>query len=211
MGWSALGRRTALTVRRAGSAGVSNACIAHDVNPHAYLHRVVHCIVHGWPQAKLHDLLPDRMLADYPELHVGDPDALPMLLSTRWRTDSPKHERVPGAIASRTSLVSGLRRTGGQPRCAREESLRSELPAHLSTSRGNVAQVARDMGKARMQIHRWCRRSTPRRFARDQLACSTAKACLKELTAHTAPLAEAAIVVMPAGTLMTAVPFADRA
>ena len=48
------------------------------VNPRAYLHRVVHCIVHGWPQAKLRDLLPDRMLAEHPELYVGDPDALPM-------------------------------------------------------------------------------------------------------------------------------------
>jgi transposase len=53
-------------------------CIAHDVNPRAYLHLVVHCIVHGWPQAKLRDLLPDRMLAQHPELYVGDPDALPM-------------------------------------------------------------------------------------------------------------------------------------
>jgi transposase len=53
-------------------------CIAHDVNPRAYLHRVVHCIVHGWPQAKLRDLLPDRMLAAHPDLYVGDPDALPM-------------------------------------------------------------------------------------------------------------------------------------
>ncbi len=25
-------------------------CIAHEVNPRAYLHEVVHCIVHGWPQ-----------------------------------------------------------------------------------------------------------------------------------------------------------------
>jgi transposase len=53
-------------------------CIAHDVNPRAYLHRVVHCIVHGWPQAKLRELLPDRMLAEHPELYVGDPDALPI-------------------------------------------------------------------------------------------------------------------------------------
>jgi transposase len=61
-------------------------CIAHDVNPRAYLHRIVHCIVHGWPQAKLRDLLPDRMLAQYPELYVGDPDALPMPPSTRALT-----------------------------------------------------------------------------------------------------------------------------
>lgn len=53
-------------------------CIAHDVNPRAYLHKVVHCIVHGWPQEKLRDLLPDRMLATHPELYVGDPDALPI-------------------------------------------------------------------------------------------------------------------------------------
>jgi hypothetical protein len=53
-------------------------CIAHDVNPRAYLHKVVHHIVRGWPQERLRDLLPDRMLAAYPELYVGDPDALPM-------------------------------------------------------------------------------------------------------------------------------------
>ena len=57
-------------------------CIAHDVNPRAYLHRVVHCIVHGWPQAKLRDLLPDRMLAADEELYIGDPDALPMASRT---------------------------------------------------------------------------------------------------------------------------------
>lgn len=53
-------------------------CIAHDINPRAYLHRVVHCIVQGWPDAQLRDLLPDRMLAAHPELYVGDPDALPI-------------------------------------------------------------------------------------------------------------------------------------
>jgi transposase len=58
-------------------------CIAHDVNPRAYLHKVTHAIVHGWPQAKLRDLLPDRMLAAHPELYVGDPDALPLPSVTR--------------------------------------------------------------------------------------------------------------------------------
>jgi transposase len=53
-------------------------CIAHDINPRAYLHRVLHCIVHGWPQVKVRDLLPDRMLAAHPDLFVGDPDALPL-------------------------------------------------------------------------------------------------------------------------------------
>jgi hypothetical protein len=41
------------------------------------LHRVSRRIVLGWPQAKLRELLPDRMLASHPELYVGDPDAFP--------------------------------------------------------------------------------------------------------------------------------------
>ena len=51
-------------------------CIAHDINPRAYLHLVTGLIVRGWPQTKLRDLLPDRMLASHPELWVGEPDAL---------------------------------------------------------------------------------------------------------------------------------------
>jgi transposase len=54
-------------------------CIAHDVNPRAYLHLVTRLIVQGWPQAKLRDLLPDRMVAAHPELFIGDRDALPAL------------------------------------------------------------------------------------------------------------------------------------
>jgi hypothetical protein len=34
-------------------------------------------------QAKLRDLLPDRMLAVHPDLHIGDPDALPIPTVTR--------------------------------------------------------------------------------------------------------------------------------
>jgi transcriptional regulator with AAA-type ATPase domain len=40
----------------------------------------------------------------------------------------------------------------------RDERLRLELLAHLSRHQGNVTDVARAMGKARAQIHRWCRR-----------------------------------------------------
>lgn len=65
------GKRTATIL------SIIATCIAHDVNPRAYLHRVVHCIVHGWPQHHLRQLLPDRMLAAHPELFIGDPDALP--------------------------------------------------------------------------------------------------------------------------------------
>jgi transposase len=64
--------------RTADVLSIVATCIAHDVNPRAYLHKVVHAIVHGWPQAQLRELLPDRMLVAHPELYVGDPDALPL-------------------------------------------------------------------------------------------------------------------------------------
>jgi transcriptional regulator with GAF, ATPase, and Fis domain len=41
---------------------------------------------------------------------------------------------------------------------ASDELLRSRLLALLSAERGNVAQVARAMGKARMQVQRWMTR-----------------------------------------------------
>lgn len=52
------------------------SAIAHDVNPRAYLHLVTKLIVHGWPNAKLRHLLPDRILVTHPELYVGDPEPL---------------------------------------------------------------------------------------------------------------------------------------
>jgi len=40
----------------------------------------------------------------------------------------------------------------------REEQLRRELIGHLEKHRANVSEIARAMGKARMQIHRWMKR-----------------------------------------------------
>jgi transposase len=50
-------------------------CIAHDVEPRAYLHLVVKLILEGWPNGKLRDLLPDRIVREHPDLalHVGEP------------------------------------------------------------------------------------------------------------------------------------------
>jgi transcriptional regulator of acetoin/glycerol metabolism len=41
---------------------------------------------------------------------------------------------------------------------AEDEALRAELVSALKRREGNVSDVARDMGKARMQIQRWIRR-----------------------------------------------------
>ena len=40
----------------------------------------------------------------------------------------------------------------------RDEALRRELVGLLEAHGGNVSEVARAMGKARMQIHRWMKR-----------------------------------------------------
>jgi transposase len=65
--------------RTAHILSIIGTCIAHDVSPRAYLHLVTKLIVHGWPHARLRDLLPDRMLAMHPELYIGDRDAIPAL------------------------------------------------------------------------------------------------------------------------------------
>jgi transposase len=60
------GKRTATIL------SIIATCIAHDVNPRAYLHLVTKFIVQGWPNKKLRELLPDRMLAACPELYIGE-------------------------------------------------------------------------------------------------------------------------------------------
>ena len=67
------GERTARVLSIIASA------IAHDVNPRAHLHVVTKLVVRGWPNAKLRDLLPDRILATHPELYVGEPEPLGLL------------------------------------------------------------------------------------------------------------------------------------
>lgn len=62
--------------RTARILSVIASCIAHDVNPRAYLHVVAKLIVHGWPNSRLAELLPDRILKLHPSLYVGESDVL---------------------------------------------------------------------------------------------------------------------------------------
>lgn len=62
--------------RTAAILTIIATCIAHDVNPRAYLHLVTKLIVNGWPQSKLREILPDRVLAAHPELYAGEREAL---------------------------------------------------------------------------------------------------------------------------------------
>jgi hypothetical protein len=68
--------------RAAAILSIIATCIAHAVNPRAYLHLATKLIVQGWPNNRLRELLPDRMLAAHPELYVGDRSALPAFAST---------------------------------------------------------------------------------------------------------------------------------
>ena len=63
--------------RTAAILTIVASCIAHEVNPRAYLHLVTKLIVHGWPQSKLRDLLPDRIVAAHPNLSVAERGPLP--------------------------------------------------------------------------------------------------------------------------------------
>jgi transposase len=58
------GERTATILTIVGT------CIAHQINPRAYLHVVTKLIVNGWPHARLRELLPDRILDLHPELRL---------------------------------------------------------------------------------------------------------------------------------------------
>jgi transcriptional regulator of acetoin/glycerol metabolism len=61
---------------------------------------------------------------------------------------------VRDALGDRAAVASG----DGEPLPEAEARLRAELVAQLEQHAGNVSAVARDMGKGRMQIHRWLKR-----------------------------------------------------
>lgn len=58
--------------RTARILSIFATCIAHGISPRAYLHVVSRLIVHGWPNARLNELLPDRILALDPSLGTAD-------------------------------------------------------------------------------------------------------------------------------------------
>lgn len=56
---------------------ILGTCIAHRVNPRAYLHVVVKRIVNGFPNARLRELLPDQIVKLHPELQLPASPARP--------------------------------------------------------------------------------------------------------------------------------------
>jgi transposase len=56
---------------------IVGTCIAHRVNPRAYLHLVTKLIVNGFPRARLRELLPDQIVKLHPTLRLPAPAARP--------------------------------------------------------------------------------------------------------------------------------------
>lgn len=56
--------------RTADILTIVGTCVAHGVNPRAYLHCVTNLILDGWRQAEIRELLPDRLITRHPELLV---------------------------------------------------------------------------------------------------------------------------------------------
>ncbi len=62
-------------------------------------------------------------------------------------------DHLPAAIRRAAPEVAGRRSTG-----AEDDELRVRLSRLLETHAGNVSAVARELGKARVQVRRWCKR-----------------------------------------------------
>jgi len=56
--------------RTASILTILATCVSYGVNPRAYLHLVTTLIINRWPQAKLRELLPDRIAIAHPDLLV---------------------------------------------------------------------------------------------------------------------------------------------
>lgn len=74
--------------RTASILTIVATCVAHGVNPRAYLHRVTKLLLESWPHSRLRDLLPDRIILDHPELQM--PVSLRPRRAQLARLDGPR-------------------------------------------------------------------------------------------------------------------------
>jgi transcriptional regulator with GAF, ATPase, and Fis domain len=90
------------------------------------------------------------------------PDAVRLLLSYDWPRNVRELRQC--VVAAAVLADAGVIEPGHLPPAvsdrasADEESLRSELLVQFAEHHGNVTQVARAMGKARVQVQRWMKR-----------------------------------------------------
>jgi transcriptional regulator with GAF, ATPase, and Fis domain len=84
------------------------------------------------------------------------------VIETSHLPEPAREEAAPGQDGvSETSQLPGPARKAARSRLSKpddEEALRLHLVALLEKHQGKVSSVARDLGKARMQVHRWMQR-----------------------------------------------------
>ena len=111
-------------------------------------------VMHGWPLnvRELEHVLSVALVTSKEDLlklaDVGDG------MLRALRTSEPPKEREsrdPGAASARPASAA-------RSLSEEETKLRDSLVEALSRTRGNVSEIAREMGKTRMQIHRWMKR-----------------------------------------------------
>jgi transcriptional regulator with PAS, ATPase and Fis domain len=69
-----------------------------------------------------------------------------------------EREHLPPAVARALDLPAAVAPQGPIGMTERDAQLRLTLLDHLAACRGNLADVARAMGKGRRQVYRWCER-----------------------------------------------------
>ncbi|MBX3187151.1 MAG: sigma 54-interacting transcriptional regulator [Labilithrix sp.] len=131
-------------------------------------------VSHGWPMnvRELEHVLSVAAVTATEDLlrveHAGDSLKLPRRSAppAHLRATGP-HQPVPAPIVPAVDEEQKAEEArSSRPLTEEEERLRGELTAALQRTHGNVSEVARTMGKTRMQIHRWMKRFgiTPESF-----------------------------------------------
>ena len=111
-------------------------------------------VMHHWPLnvRELEHVLSVAIITSSEDLlrieHVGD-----ALKTSRASSPSPPSAPTPTSGPPTAPASQAARALSGD-----EERIRTELSAELARTKGNVSEVARTMGKTRMQIHRWMKR-----------------------------------------------------
>jgi transcriptional regulator with GAF, ATPase, and Fis domain len=130
-------------------------------------------VSHGWPLnvRELEHVLSVAIVTSTEDLlrieHVGDALRARSAASpppAPSASPAPVPAPAPASAPARAPALAAA--PASRPLSDDDERLRAELSAELARTNGNVSEVARTMGKTRMQIHRWMKRFniTPESF-----------------------------------------------
>jgi transcriptional regulator of acetoin/glycerol metabolism len=125
-------------------------------------------VSHGWPLnvRELEHVLSVAIVTSTDDLlrleHVGDSlRARPSSAPSGATVSAPMPASAPVSAPPATPVAAAPAPAAppvSRPLSEEDERLRAELSAELTRTHGNVSEVARTMGKTRMQIHRWMKR-----------------------------------------------------